>query len=104
MKAIKKKQLILTLLKNDLLNARLVFGLNALGLEAGEYLLNRSPAVLQLLGYRKEQISDEPNAYYQDLLERAKYLRHTEDRTGLDALATEMYGRLKSAAKTRQWR
>lgn len=77
MKAIKKKQLILALLKNDLLNARLVFGLNALGLEAGEYLLNLSPTVLQLLGYRKEQINDDLNAFYQDLLERAKYLRRT---------------------------
>ena len=99
MKTITKKQLIITLLKNDLHNARLVHGLNTLGLEAHVYFLDLSTAVWQLMGYPKEQITDERHAQYQDLLERAKHMHEAGNINELEGLAVEMYARLKVVGK-----
>lgn len=104
MKTISKKQLILTLLKNDLRNARLVCGLNALGLDAGGYFLGLSTAVWQLMGYRREHIGEEQYALYQDLLERAKHMNDAENIHELEGLALEMYARLKYGAKMQESR
>ena len=55
----KNKQLILSLIKDDLVNAKLVYSLNALGLNASSYFLHLSETVFQLLKIKEDERSDE---------------------------------------------
>jgi hypothetical protein len=50
MKKIDNKSLILSLIKDDLINTKLVSGIESLGIDAGLYLLGISDAIFVLMG------------------------------------------------------
>jgi hypothetical protein len=97
----KHKQLILSLIKDDLTNLKLVYSLNALGLAADHYTLHTGSTVINLMninasGLQWEQIHD-------GYLERTRKVTHIdiqESPVMLDALAKEIYDYLKIAQKT----
>ena len=95
MKTITKKQLILALLKNDLINARLVYGLQTMGLDAGEYLLDLGGLTMRLMGFTKTQRTDELYHTYETLLQRVTQVDIMASHAPLDALALDMYARLR---------
>ena len=46
----REKELILSLIKDDLINVRLVYGLEKLGLDSGNYYLHLSETIFKLIG------------------------------------------------------
>lgn len=50
MDAITRKNLIISLIKDDLTNIRLVYGLDKLGLDSGDYYLHLSETIFKLIG------------------------------------------------------
>ena len=64
---ITKKQLLLSLIRDDLINHRLVMGLNKLGLVSELYLLNAGDTVFKLMNI-KEKIGQEYHfAWYMNM-------------------------------------
>lgn len=53
-----KQELILALIRDNLINMKLVTGLNALGLIADDYYLNLGDTVFKLMGFEASEKSD----------------------------------------------
>lgn len=90
----KKQTLILSLIKDDLINSKLVHALNGLGLNADEYLLNLSSNVFKLMGFEDTPQNEATYRYYLDLSQRAKYIDIVKSRERFDELALEIYTEL----------
>lgn len=58
-KSIESKELIISLIKDDLRNMRLTYGLSELGLIAEKYSLQLNRTILLLMGFDKEQLDDD---------------------------------------------
>jgi hypothetical protein len=58
MEEINKQELILALIRDNLINMKLVSGLNALGLIADDYYLNLGDTVFKLMGFEASEKSD----------------------------------------------
>jgi len=97
MKAFKRKELVISIIKDDLVNTKLVDGLESLNLEAGDYTLYASGTILKLMrikstgnGKRWEEIHDE----YIRLSHKIRQIDIT-DFYLVHALAEEIYKFLK---------
>ena len=55
MKAKNKKKLIISLIKDDLINAKLVNRLNEIGLCADDYFLHLSDTIFKLMGFEDDE-------------------------------------------------
>jgi hypothetical protein len=93
---VKKKDLILALIKDDLINSKLVHSLNSIGLEADSYHLHSSITVMNLVKInttplRWEEIHDK----YLDKVKKVLQLDIQESPRLVDALAQEIYDFLK---------
>lgn len=91
MKSQKEKELILSLIKDDLVNHKLLLGLDALGLRATDYYLNISDTIFSLMGFPENSDSDRVYELYLDLAKKAKFLNISESENQLDQLAQEIY-------------
>jgi hypothetical protein len=58
MEQLNTKELILSLIQDNLVNLKLVSGLNALGLLADDYYLNLGDTVFKLIGFESSEQSD----------------------------------------------
>lgn len=90
-----QKQLILSLIKDDLVNNKLVSGLTDLGLCAGDYHLNLSETILNLLGLETED--DAIHDLYFNLTQQSNTLNLSDIATRdqqLTALASKIYSQL----------
>jgi hypothetical protein len=58
MEEMNKQELILALIRDNLINMKLVTGLNALGLIADDYYLNLGDTVFKLMGFEASEKSD----------------------------------------------
>lgn len=94
--AMRKKELILALLKDDLINSKLVFSLGNIGLCADDYLLHTSETVFKLMGFPEDKNSEEFTAQYVTLTERVKKINTEEWHYRLDGLAYEIYTELRA--------
>jgi hypothetical protein len=89
------KELIVSLIKDDLINNKLVSGLTDLGLGTGDYHLNLSETILTLLG--RETENDAIHDLYFNLTQQCTALNLTDIATRdqqLTLLATEIYSQL----------
>lgn len=68
------KNLILSLIKDDLVHSRLLHGLMALGFDTTDYYLNLNEAIFELAGFRQEQVTEEFREKYFRHLEQARFL------------------------------
>lgn len=85
-------ELILSLIKDDLINNKLVNGLNTLGLGAGDYHLHLSETILNLIGLDTE--NDAILNLYFNLTQQSQLLDLTDivnREKQLTQLATEIY-------------
>jgi len=101
MKASTRKQLILSLIKDDLTNLKLVYSLNALGLAADHYTLHTGSTVINLMninasGLQWERIHDG----YLERTRKVTQIDIQESPALLDALAKEIYSYLKAQRET----
>lgn len=89
------QQLILSLIKDDLINNKLINGLNTLGLSAGDYHLHLSETILNLIGLDTE--NDAIHDLYINLTQQSESLDLTDitnREKQLTRLATEIYSEL----------
>lgn len=86
-----KKQLILSLIKDDLINSKLLRGLNKAGLDADKYCLFLSGTIFDLMGYPNTERSDEIFSEYIKLTEQSDSIDIRETPNTLDGLANEIY-------------
>ena len=96
-----KRELILSLIKDDLTNLKLVYSLNALGLVADHYTLHTGSTVINLMEINASGLQWE--YIHEGYLERTRKVTQIdiqETPALLDALAEEIYGYLKTAQKT----
>lgn len=87
------KPLLLSLIKDDLIHARLLLGLEALGLRTDDYTLSISERVFELMGITDDERGE---ALYERYLEmRGTVLGLAPGEAGMDGLAEEMYALLE---------
>ena len=91
MKAKQSRALILSLIKDDLINSKLLRGLNKAGLDADRYCLFLSGTIFDLLGYPNNERSDEIFSEYIKLTEQSDKVDIRETPNALDGLANEIY-------------
>lgn len=92
------KPLLLSLIRDDLVNYKLVSQLQALGLDALDYYLDLSSTVFRLMGYPDSHQSDKVYEHYLRLAKQVRRIDLGTSRTALDALANELYTMLKAHA------
>ena len=91
MKPNTKKELILSLIKDDLVNHKLLLGLDALGLRTADYYLNIGDTIFSLMGFPENSDSDRVYELYLDLTRKARFLNLSESQNQLNELAQEIY-------------
>ena len=90
----KNKQLILSLIKDDLTNTQLINGLNSLGLDAGNYYLNLSNAFFSLMGFGNYNQNTALYEEYFDVAEMATTQKLLETPEELNTIALAVYDKL----------
>jgi hypothetical protein len=96
MKKLSEKELLIALIKDDLINHRLVMGLEKLGLVADQYMINVSDTIFKYMGI-KEVIGDEKEyAHYEKLKTQVMRLDLKRDYLILNGMAEMLYIELYS--------
>ena len=91
MKTQKEQEVILSLIKDDLVNHKLLLGLDALGLRAADYYLNLGDTIFSLMGFPESKDSDRVYELYLELTKKARFLNLSESQNQLEQLAQEIY-------------
>jgi hypothetical protein len=90
------KQLILSLIKDDLINTKLISGLENLGVDAGLYLLGISDAIFVLMDIDDSKQGEELFEYYLELRDdKLNEIDLKKSYEELNVLALAIYNRLK---------
>jgi hypothetical protein len=89
------RQLLLSLLKAELKNTKLVRGLESIGMNPDDFYLGISSEILKLAGFQKEEIDEELYDFYFEELDHHCQLEYMEFRQKLDSLAEELLKELE---------
>lgn len=101
MQTIQKHRLILSLIKDDLINLRLIYGLEQMGIHASDYMLHLSNCVFELMDFRADdKYTDHIHSRYMALSSRVTDINIIESPELLDALAQDIYGYLCNCTGT----
>jgi hypothetical protein len=87
-------ELIISLIKDDLINSKLVNGLIDAGLDASNYQLHLADTVFQLMGFKDDHYSDEVFKMYLTHARKARIIDIRRSGDALNELAGEIYERL----------
>ncbi len=102
MKAIDEKKLTISLIKDDMINYKLVSALQSLGLDSLDYFVHLSTTIFTLMGFdNSEQLSDDVYQIYLQKIKRVKKMDIKKSHASLDALALEIYLMLESKSPKR---
>lgn len=85
------KELIISLIKDDLVNNKLLNGLMNIGLDPGNYYLHLSEPIFKLMGFEDGMVTDDVFIHYLRLAESVKQVDVSCDPEQLDKLANEIY-------------
>jgi hypothetical protein len=88
------KKLILSLIKDDLINSKLNIGLSNLGLQPELYLLGLSDTVFMLLDIKDNERGEALFEHYLELRQKVEAIDFTKSYDCLDSLALEIYNAL----------
>ncbi len=91
MKTNPNKELLLSLIKDDLINSKLVYGLNDLGMDSSAYFVNLSSTVFKLMGFENSLRSEALYEEYIALSKEAKHIDISESMRPLDELVLKIY-------------
>lgn len=94
-----KKELIISLIKDDLVNSMLVNGLMDIGLNPGNYFLHLSETIFKLMDFEDSMVTDDIFNQYLRLTQKAKHIDISGCSNQLEKLANEIYSEL-SGMKT----
>jgi hypothetical protein len=86
-----KKKLILSLIKDHLINSKLVNSLNEMGLNADNYFLHLSDTIFNLMGYDDNEETEQIFKRYIELSKRAMFIDISQSNKPLDDLALQIY-------------
>ena len=101
MRPTQRKKLVIHLILNDLVNNKLVTGLQAMGIDASDYYLYLSNAVFELMGFGKEAHTVELYEFYSTLSLKALAIDLKGNACkALAPLAKEIYKELKKKHKS----
>jgi hypothetical protein len=97
----KRKALIIGLIKNGLINSKLVNGLNSLGLNANDYSISLGDTIFVLMGFKNDGLNDLifENVYLA-ISERIKYIDFSVSMEELERLSQEIYTALLFAKES----
>jgi hypothetical protein len=87
-------KLIQSLIKDDLINSKLVAGLNDLGLDAGAYFLHLTETIFELLEIPAGKDSDQIFEYYLEEMKRVKAIDLSKSYGELEELTAEIFEQL----------
>lgn len=92
MKAKKRRKLVIILIANDLINSRLIYGLDALNIVAGAYALYLTVPILKLMGFKGEHRTEEVIDLYETLVKSYSIGQSGEPNyNNMSALAEEIF-------------
>ncbi|MBI1835941.1 MAG: hypothetical protein HYR91_01615 [Flavobacteriia bacterium] len=91
-----EQKLIISLIKDDLINFKLVNGLNKLGLNAGMYFTHSCDTVFKLMGFENEKYNEELFEHYIELSKKVINIDISESNEPLNELCIEIYTELVS--------
>ena len=91
MNAENQKSLIISLIKDDLINTKLINSLSEAGLNADNYLLHLSNTIFKLLHIKLNVENEFIYNNYLDLTKRVKFISIVNGHNTLDDLAEEIY-------------
>lgn len=90
-----EKELIISLIKDNLINMKLVLGLNHLGLLAEDYYLNLGDTVFKLMGFEASEQSDIIfETVFMGNSEKVVQIAISGSKEELDLLSMEIYNEL----------
>lgn len=90
----KKEKLILSLIKDDLINSKLVNSLSEMGLNADHYFIHLSDTVFKLIGFKDNEETEYIYEKYMELSKRAIFIDISKSHKPLDKLALQIYTEL----------
>ena len=93
------KELILSLIKDDLINVRLVHGLEKLGLDSGNYYLHLSETIFKLVG-----ITVDDENFFEEYMDECKMVVNInifEHPELLNGMALSLYNKLIEEYKSK---
>lgn len=90
----KKEKLILALIKDDLINCKLINGLDKLGINAHDYTLNLSDTIFKLMEFENNLESERLFEKYIKLSEQAVKVDITNSKKNMDKLVKKIYKEL----------
>lgn len=99
MDAITRKNLIISLIKDDLINVRLVHGLEKLGLDSGNYYLHLSETIFKLIG-----LTADDEDFFEEYMDECKTVVNInifEHPELLNGLALSLYNKLIEEYKSK---
>lgn len=86
-----KKEIIISLIKDNLKNTRLVVGLDKLGLNASKYHLHLSDTIFQLIGFKSAEYNEKVFTKYVNDSMKVSSVDIFLSPEKLEALATKIY-------------
>ena len=91
----KQKALVVGLIKDGLINQKLVNGLNSLGLNASNYSISIGDTIFALMGFKNNDMNDLifENVYLA-ISEKVKYIDFSDSMEELEKLSEEIYTEL----------
>lgn len=93
------QKLIISLIKDDLINFKLVNGLNELGINANMYFINSSDTVFKLMGFENEKYDEVLFEHYIELSKKAIEIDISLSNEPLNDLCNEIYSELLLISK-----
>ena len=91
------KNLILSMIKDDLINATLIQSLDDIGIDASNYSIHARDTVLQLMGFEEGAETEPIRDFYTDLTKLATYyVDHKTQRKAFQQLASDIFAYLNS--------
>jgi hypothetical protein len=101
METARLNQLVLSLIKDDLVNLRLIYGLQAMGIHADGYMLHLSNTVFALMGFDDtDRRTDAIHDHYIRLSQKIAHIDIHEAPELLDELAREIYVYLRTSCSS----
>lgn len=95
MEEINKRDLILSLIQDNLINLKLVTGLNSLGLIVDDYYLNLGDTIFKLMGIKSGEQSDLLfERVFLTISEKVSEIKFSESKDELTRLSMKIYDEL----------
>lgn len=95
MNSIDKEKLILSLIKDDLINTNLIYNLRKIGLHSECYYLHLSSTIFELMGFENSKEMDEVFNEYIEMADEAALMDITESNKEMEIYAKKIYEKLK---------